>query len=138
MKAACRRDKRVYINQLVADAEEAARKGDLKRLYQTTRLLSGRKPNLSKPIRNRDGIILAKLEEQLARWKEHFEEVLNRPLPNNPPNLQQGSQFLIKTDEISKAELSQLLKASKLGRWLEWTTSHQKPFVWVVRYQSKH
>ena len=138
VKAACRRNKKAYINHLVADAEEAARKGDLKKLYQTTRLLSGRKPNLSKSIRNRDEIILAKLDEQLARWKEHFEEVLNRPLRNNPPNLQQGSQFPIKTDEISKAELSQLLKASKLGRWLEWTTSPQKPFVWVVRYQSKH
>ena len=87
VKAACRRDKRAYINQLATDDEEAARKGDLKRLYQTARLLSGRKPNLSRPIRNKDGIILAKLDEQLARWKEHFEEVLNRPLPINPPNL---------------------------------------------------
>ena len=138
VKAACRRDKRAYINQLATDAEEAARKGDLKRLYQTTRLLSGRKPNLSKPIRNRDGIILAKLDEKLARWKEHFEEVLNRPLPNNPPNLQQGSQLPERQIKSPRLKLSQLLKASKLGRWLEWTTSPQKPFVWVVRYQSKH
>ena len=116
VEAACRRDKRAYINQLTTDAEEVARKGDLKRFYQTTRLLSGRKPNLSKPIRNRDGIILAKLDEQLARWKEHFEEVLNRPLPNNPPNLQQGSQFPIIQMKSPRLKLSQLLKASKLGR----------------------
>ena len=74
VKEACRRDKRAYINQVAADAEEAASKGDLKRLYQTTRILSGRKPNQSKPIRNKEGDILAKADEKLARWKEHFED----------------------------------------------------------------
>ena len=39
VKEACRRDKRAYINQVAADAEEAASKGDLNRLYQTTRIL---------------------------------------------------------------------------------------------------
>jgi len=59
------------------DAEEAASKGHLNRLYQTTRIRSGRKPNQSKLIRNKEGDILAKADEQLACWKEHFEEVLN-------------------------------------------------------------
>ena len=116
VKAACRRDKRAYINQLVADAEEAARKGDLKKLYQAARLLSGRKPNLSKPIRNRDGIILAKLDEQLARWKEHFEEVLNRPLQNNPPNLQQGSQLPIKDRWNLQGWIKSAIKSLKIGK----------------------
>jgi hypothetical protein len=25
-------------------------------------------------------------EQQLERWAEHFEELLNRPAPENPPN----------------------------------------------------
>jgi len=61
-------------------------------------------------------VFLAKLDEQLARWKEHFEEVLNRPLPNNPPNLQQGSQLPIKTDKISKAEIKSAIKSLKIGK----------------------
>ena len=85
VKEACRRDKRAYINQVAADAEEAASKGDLNRLYQTTRI--GRKPNQSKSIRNKEGDILAKADEQLARWKEHFEDVLNRPPPIHQPVL---------------------------------------------------
>ena len=82
VKAACRRDKRGYFNQVATDAEEAASKGDLNRLYQTIRILSGKRTYQSTPIRNKEGDILAKAGE-LARWKEHFEEVLNRPPPLN-------------------------------------------------------
>ena len=77
VKEAFKRDKRAYYNQVAADAKEAASKGDLYRLYQTTSILSGRKPNQNKPIRNKEGDILAKADEQLTCWKEHFEEVLN-------------------------------------------------------------
>ena len=69
---------------MAADAEEATSKGDLNRLYQTTIILSGRKPYQSKPIRNKEVDVLAKADEQLARWKEHFEEVLNRSTTNPP------------------------------------------------------
>ena len=85
VKDACRRDKRAHINQMAADAEEAASKGDLNRLYQTTRILSERKPNQSKPIRHKEGNILDKAHEKLARCKEHFEKVLNRPPPIHQP-----------------------------------------------------
>ena len=109
-----------------------------KRLYQTTRLLSGRKPNLSKPISNRDGVILAKPDEQLARWEEHFEEVLNRPLPNNPTTLQKRIQLPVKTDGISKAEINSAFKSLKIGKGAGVGNIPREPFVWVVRYQSKH
>jgi len=85
VKEACRGDRRAYINQVAADAEEAASKGDLNRLYQTTRILSRRKPSQSKPIRNKEGDILAKAVEQLAHWKQHFKEVLLKLTTTNPP-----------------------------------------------------
>ena len=116
VKEACRRDKRAYINQVAADAEEAASKGDLNRLYQTTRILSGRKPNQNKPIRNKEGDILAKADEQLARWKEHFEEVLNRPPPIHQPVLQPGEELPIKTENISRAEIRAAIKSLKIGK----------------------
>lgn len=59
VKAACRKDKRAYINPVATDAEEAASKGDLtdlNKLYQTTRILSGRsltKVNLTEPQQGR-------------------------------------------------------------------------------------
>ena len=74
VKEACRRDKRAYINQVAADAEEAASMGDLNRLYQTTRILSGRKPNQNKPIRNKEDDILAKADEQLSAWGRAYDK----------------------------------------------------------------
>ena len=116
VKEACRRDKRAYINQVATEAEEAASKGDLNRLYQTTRILSGRKPNQNNPIRNKEGDILAKADEQLARWKEHFEEVLNRPPPIHQPVLQPGEELPIKTENISRAEIRAAIKSLKIGK----------------------
>ena len=116
VKEACRRDKRAYINQVAADAEEVASKGDLNWLYQTTRILSGRKPNQRKPIRNKEGDILAKAEEHLVRWKKHFEEVLNRPPPIHQPVLQPGEELPIKTNNISRAEIRSAIKSLKIGK----------------------
>ena len=41
VKRSCRRDKRRRINKIAREAEEAAEQRDMKRVYDTTRLLSG-------------------------------------------------------------------------------------------------
>ena len=82
-----RADKRAYINDIADRAEEAASKGDIKTLYATTRLLSGRRSNPNKPVRDKEGKLLTSLDEQLTRWKENFQKVLNRQPPQNAPQL---------------------------------------------------
>ena len=77
VKKQLRSDKRHYINTIAEEAEEAAGKGDLKTLYATTRLLSGRHTNPNRPVRDKEGKLLTSIDEQLQRWKEHFEDVLN-------------------------------------------------------------
>ena len=77
VKKQLRADKRHYINTIAEEAEEAAGKGDLKTLYATTRLLSGRHTNPNRPVRDKEGKLLTSIEEQLQRWEEHFEDVLN-------------------------------------------------------------
>ena len=101
---------------MVTDAGEAARKGDLKTLYQTTRILSERRPYQRKPIHNGEGEILTKVEEQLTRLKEHFEEMLNRPPPTNPLTLQPGEELQIRTDCISWAKIRSAIKSLKNGK----------------------
>ena len=32
---------------------------------------------MNRPIKNKDGILVTKTEQQLERWNEHFQEVLN-------------------------------------------------------------
>ena len=69
---------------------EAAEQRDLKRVYDTTRLLSGRKTVQSKPVKDKNGVVLTRTDDQLNRWKEHFQEVFNRSTPENPPDLTEG------------------------------------------------
>ncbi len=82
VKQHCRKDKRNNINQLATEAEEAAYRGDIKTLYNITKTLSNRRSIKVKPVKDKDGKILTKLEEQMERWNEHFKSVLNRPEPD--------------------------------------------------------
>ena len=79
-----RNDKRTFCNKLAEQAEEAAGKGDIKQLYKITKLLSGKKVNYNVPVRDKKGKLLSSVDDQLERWKEYFQEVLNRPSPLNP------------------------------------------------------
>uniref|UniRef100_A0A0B7BIP1 Reverse transcriptase domain-containing protein n=1 Tax=Arion vulgaris TaxID=1028688 RepID=A0A0B7BIP1_9EUPU len=114
VKRQLRNDKRAFINEIAE--ETAASKGDLKALYETTRLLSGRKNNQSRPVRDKTGKLLTKIDEQLGRWREHFQEVLNRPPPLNPLDLGQGDPLDINVGEITKQEIRNALKNLKKGK----------------------
>ena len=87
VKRSCREDKRNYVINLAQDAENAAMKGDLGTMYNITRKLGGRSQNTNKPIRELQGKAIKNMKEELKRWKDYFEQVLNRPEPSNLPNL---------------------------------------------------
>ncbi|VDP78621.1 unnamed protein product, partial [Schistosoma curassoni] len=53
----------------------------MRQLYDTTKKLSG---NHRKPERT----VKSNIEEQRNRWVEHFKELLNRPAPLDPPNIE--------------------------------------------------
>lgn len=77
------------MNNLAAEAETAARQGEIKMLYNITKKLSGRLQNNNIPVRNKEGKLIKTIlaiDEELKRWIEHFEKVLNRPDPENLPD----------------------------------------------------
>ena len=47
-----------------------------------TKQLSGRKAQVNMPIKDKNNNILTTEREQYLRWKEHFQEVLNRKDPD--------------------------------------------------------
>ena len=67
VKKQLRADKRRYINTIAEQAEEAAGKGDLKTLYATTRLLSGRHTNSNRPVRDNSTRLLGQLMQTPTR-----------------------------------------------------------------------
>ena len=78
VKRLARRDKRKWINEMANKAEEAANKGDLKTLYQTMKILSKKMSTVNYSIRNKDDVLLTGEGDQIIRWKQYFEEILNK------------------------------------------------------------
>jgi hypothetical protein len=53
----------------------------MKDLYNTTKKLSGKFSKSERPVKDKEGRTTQGKEGQKNRWKEHFEEFLNRPAP---------------------------------------------------------
>ena len=87
----------------------------MKRVYDTTRVLSGQKTVQSKPVKDKNWVVLTRTEDQLNLWKEHFQEVLNRPAPENLPDLTEGPLLGIRIGQITMAEVKRSLKSLKKG-----------------------
>ena len=57
-------------------------------------------------MKAKDGTLLSKGEDKLARWAEYFKEVLNRPEPNSAAATEKPSHFLpIDTCDFTEEEV---------------------------------
>nr|KAG5700998.1 hypothetical protein BaRGS_022709 [Batillaria attramentaria] len=117
VKRSTRKDKRDYIDNLANQAEEAALQGNLKDLYQVTKKLAGKFQQTDKPVNDKNGHPLTTTEEQLKRWAEHFRELLNRPIPETPPDIPPAETELpINCDKPSKAEIRKAIMTLSNGK----------------------
>ncbi|XP_022245853.1 uncharacterized protein LOC111086614 [Limulus polyphemus] len=83
VKRRCKNDKNQWIEDKGNKAQEAADRGDSKTIYKITKeLTSGFKSSEGVPIKAKNGTRLTTEREQLERWKEHFNEVLNQCEPD--------------------------------------------------------
>ena len=87
VKRSVKKDKRDYIDSLAQEAEEAAYHGNMKDLYITTKKLAGKYSRPERPVKDKLGQTITDSEQLLEKWAEHFEELLNRPAPENPPDI---------------------------------------------------
>ena len=81
VKNSARKDKRNFITTLTSEAEEAARQNNIKVLYDIIRSLTNKFRKGSHPIKDKNGKALKTPEEQMKRWFEHFNSVLNQQPP---------------------------------------------------------
>jgi len=58
----------------------------------------------------------SKNEEQLKRWKEHFQEVLNIPPPIITPDIEEGLTLDINIENISRDEMERAIGQLKNGK----------------------
>ena len=117
VKRSAKEDKRKYMDSVASEAEQASYHGNMKELYSSIKKLSGKFKSSELPVKDKNGDTLSTEEAQMGRWREHFEELLNRPAPQNPPMIQPSDTDLpISCDYPSKDEIRRAIKQMKGGK----------------------
>ena len=68
-------------------------------------------------LKHKDGEILNDTRDQSNRRKEHFQDLLNRPTPTNPPNITPAETLLqINVSKPTKTEIRKAISGLKNGK----------------------
>ena len=137
VKRRCRRDGRVYVESEAERAEEAGKRGDARTLYmyEIARKVTGKFQNTCKPMRNKADMLLRSAEEEMHRWREHFQTVLNHEEPLNLPKVEPNDKLNTRTGCITRIEVKNAIMKLKMGRLQDVTIYHLKQLRWEGRHQ---
>ena len=110
-------DKRDFVEGLAEEAERAAANRNMKQLYDTTKKLAGKLKKSERPIRDNNGTVLTGVDKLINRWAEHFGELLNRPRPQNPPDIQPAEEdLLINCNKPTREEINRAIGHIQNGK----------------------
>ena len=118
IKRSMRNDKRKWTEDLMTEAERAANNGHMRTVYEVTRVLCNEKRGTANVVKDKEGKVLSSQEDRKKRWKEHFEEVLNRPQPAYPLEIEEEGAAVVEinTGPIRKEEIIKAMKKLKNGK----------------------
>ena len=120
VKKSLRKDKREWANNIAKEAEDAAKCGQMKDVYNATRRLCCEPPKKIDMVWSKEGNLLTKEEEVQQRWKEHFAEILNRPNPEHEAEVTSDVEIVeeIPSGPITKAEIRSAIMSMKAAKHL--------------------
>jgi exonuclease III len=81
VKGSARRDKQEWFNKCAEELEAAAKCNNQRKVYQLVKKMAGKRTPQPMAMKDKGGNILTEKEEVMCRWREHFQELLNRPDP---------------------------------------------------------
>ncbi|GFS24597.1 hypothetical protein ElyMa_007007200 [Elysia marginata] len=119
VKKQLKQDKKNWLEAKAKEAEEAARNQRSKTLYSIVKTLTNERPRQSAAIKGKENNIITNSEGSRKRWKEHFNEILNRNEPVNPVIEEEAPVEeidSISTDSPTLEEISKALKSLKYGK----------------------
>ncbi|VDP53977.1 unnamed protein product [Schistosoma margrebowiei] len=117
VKKSIRTDKRKYVEDLAKTTEKAAREGNMRQPYDITKKLSGNRRKPERPVKSKEAEVFTNIEEQQNRWVEQLQELLNRPAPLNPPNIEAAPTDLpINVGPTTIEEISMAIRQIKNGK----------------------
>ena len=69
-------------------------------------------------VKDKDGNVLQNKDDRLNRWKQHFQEVLNREHPRSPLTEEEteGPELEISSEPPSRPEIRKALKQMRNGK----------------------
>ena len=109
--------KKEWANNVAQEAEDAVKRGKMKGVYEATRRLCSEPPKGIDMVRNKAGKLLANEVEVQQRLNEHFEKLLNRPNPEQVPNVTFNIEVIeeILSDPITKVEIRGAITSMSAG-----------------------
>ena len=116
IKRSCRTYKRRKIEKKYTRNRGSSRAKGYEEGIWLCKAASGRRTTQSKPVKDTNGVVLTRIDDQLNQWKEYFREVFNRPAPETPPALTEGPQLGIRAGHITMTEVKRSLKVLKNGK----------------------
>ena len=95
---------------LAEEAERAAASRNRNRLHDTTKKLAEKFKTSERPIRGTNRNVLTGVDKQLNRLAVHFGELLNRPIPQNQPDIQPAEEdLLINCNKPTREEIQRAI-----------------------------
>ncbi|VDO50788.1 unnamed protein product [Schistosoma margrebowiei] len=117
VKRSIRDDKKKYVEELATTSEKAAIEGNMKHLYDTTKKLAGKYSKPKRPVKDKEGRPITKIQGQRSRWVEYFEELLNRPALMNSSDIKATYTDLpIDVTPQTTEEIRMVIKQIKSGK----------------------
>ena len=115
VKRSVREDKRMWMKHKAQKAQSAAENGRQKELYNIVKQLTGQNTKQTAAVKDKGGKLLKNKEAKIARWKEHFQEILNRDKPDEPPQEEVVEEEIEELDISTEAPTSQEIKIAIKG-----------------------
>ena len=96
------------------ETEEAARNGKMTKVYDITKTLSTDKCKTTNAVKDKCGNSVMKGLARRERWKQQFEEILNRPIPDPVTDVEIDPIINgISCNPIAKVEIRTVLRKMK-------------------------
>jgi len=115
VKRSAKKDKQDWYDNCAKELEEASGKRDQRKVYQVVKTMTGKSTPQPLSVKDKDGRILTEQDEVEDRWKEHFQELLNRPPPlrRYHQNPQSWDELDVETGAPTLEEVRQAIKKLK-------------------------
>ena len=118
VKKSMRQDKRKWVDHIAMEAQETSRNGRMKEVYDITKTPSNDKCKTTNAVKDKGGNLITEGLARMERWKEHFEEILNRRIPDDHVTDVEIDPIIneISNEPITKAELRTVQRKVKNGK----------------------